>query len=229
MSVDVAHDALESAWWLSGNVRAIIGAPARDIVNIALTSLSLNSLVHLLSSSSFTLPCSFVHRLSSASSLNKRCCTAKISERQHINHRCKYSHSFDYRSNFRTDTDAAVRSGRVPAYFAGCHPLYGSWVSSTDSSISGTQGLIMHLYSRGIAGNFMALPDKKTFPDYYEIIPEPICLNLISVSRLWYLRQQSIADKAITTSGPAQEEELLQDTGGFPEGHAPRLPKCSVL
>jgi hypothetical protein len=55
---------------------------------------------------------------------------------------------------------------------------------SSDKWIYGMQRLIMHLYSRGIAGNFMALPDKKMFPDYYEIIPEPICLNLISVSRL---------------------------------------------
>jgi hypothetical protein len=27
----------------------------------------------------------------------------------------------------------------------------------------------------------MALPDKKLFPDYYQVIPEPICLNMISV------------------------------------------------
>lgn len=28
----------------------------------------------------------------------------------------------------------------------------------------------------------MALPDKKLFPDYYKIIPELICLNMINVS-----------------------------------------------
>lgn len=35
---------------------------------------------------------------------------------------------------------------------------------------------------RDVSPVFMALPDKKLFPDYYAVIPEPICLNMINVS-----------------------------------------------
>lgn len=74
----------------------------------------------------------------------------------------------------------------------------------------------------------MDLPDRKMFPDYFQIIPELICLNMIKVSCSPYdsLQQARITNPAL---GPAQEEESLQDTRGFPKRFAFGLFECPVL
>ena len=37
--------------------------------------------------------------------------------------------------------------------------------------------------SRSMAGIFKELPDRKLFPDYYQAIPEPECLDNLAVRR----------------------------------------------
>ncbi|KAJ9098712.1 hypothetical protein QFC21_004360 [Naganishia friedmannii] len=55
----------------------------------------------------------------------------------------------------------------LDSYLVQCQHILKAVIASSDNG-------------RGVAGEFMALPDRKAAPNYYAVIPEPICLNMIS-------------------------------------------------
>ena len=79
---------------------------------------------------------------------------------------------------------------------------------------------------RDVSPVFMALPDKKLFPDYYAVIPEPICLHTINVSaRLPYV----IHRPTPICPPESSQEEPVQDARRLFERRGSGFPQCTVL